>query len=209
MSKAIITKDDMALLKEASELFNETGCVPGIDGEQVPAERIVPDVKEYISETIDDPEAIYDPEIWDTPGFALVLSWLAQKWQRRCHKLTPRGVKSPEQYLTKTVIELGARSHKIQVGQQRLVNVRFALTLRSRGPPASVSVRPHARHRERRLPVHRLPLRLLLQGLPSVRKFPRAGGRARPGRWYGHLPDAARAREAHSGHGRPSVPALL
>src|SRR5262252_10864086 len=23
----------------------------------------------YISETIDDPEAIYDPEIWDTPGF--------------------------------------------------------------------------------------------------------------------------------------------
>jgi hypothetical protein len=44
----------------------------------VPAERIVPDVKEYISETIDDPEAIYDPEIWDTPGFTLVLSWLAQ-----------------------------------------------------------------------------------------------------------------------------------
>ena len=74
MNKAI-TKEDMALLKEASEMFNETGCVPGIDGEQVPAERIVPDVKEYISETIDDPEAIYDPEIWDTPGFTLVLSW--------------------------------------------------------------------------------------------------------------------------------------
>ncbi len=49
MSKAI-TKEDMALLKEASEMFNETGCVPGIDGEQVPAEKIVPDVKEYISE---------------------------------------------------------------------------------------------------------------------------------------------------------------
>ena len=63
MSKAIITKDDMALLKEASEMFNETGCVPGIDGEQVPAERMVPDVKKYISEMIDDPEAIYDPEI--------------------------------------------------------------------------------------------------------------------------------------------------
>jgi len=63
MSKAIITKDDMAVLKEASEMFNETGCVPGIDGEQVPAERMVPDVKKYISETIDDPEAIYDPEI--------------------------------------------------------------------------------------------------------------------------------------------------
>ena len=39
MSKAI-TKEDMALLKEAGEMFNETGCVPGIDGEQVPAERI-------------------------------------------------------------------------------------------------------------------------------------------------------------------------
>ena len=101
MSKAIITKDDMALLKEASEMFNETGCVPGVDGEQVPAERVVPDVKEYISETIDDPKAIYDPEIWDTPGFTLVLSWLAQKWQRRCHKLVPRGSKNPEQYLTK------------------------------------------------------------------------------------------------------------
>ena len=63
MSKAI-TKEDMALLKEASEMFNETGCVPGIDGEQVPAERMVPDVKEYIWETIDDPEANYDPEIW-------------------------------------------------------------------------------------------------------------------------------------------------
>ena len=78
MSRAI-TKENMALLKDAGEMFNETGCVPGIDGKQVPAERIVPDVKEYISEMIDDPEAIYDPEIWDTPGFTLVLSWLAKK----------------------------------------------------------------------------------------------------------------------------------
>jgi hypothetical protein len=98
MSKAI-TKECVALLKEASDMFDETGCVPGIDGEQVPAETIVPDAKAYISETIDDPETMYDPEIWDTPGFALVLSWLAQKWNRRCHKLAPRG-KSPEQYLT-------------------------------------------------------------------------------------------------------------
>jgi hypothetical protein len=100
MSKAI-TKECMALLNEASEIFDETGCVPGIDGEQVPAERMVPDAKEYISETIDDPETMYDPEIWDTPGFALVLSWLAQKWNRRCQKLAPRGSRSPEQYLTK------------------------------------------------------------------------------------------------------------
>jgi hypothetical protein len=100
MSKAI-TKECMALLKEASDMFEETGCVPGIDEEQVPAEMIVPDAKAYISETIDDLETMYDPEIWDTPGFALVLSWLAQKWNRRCHKLTPRGSKNPEQYLTK------------------------------------------------------------------------------------------------------------
>ena len=100
MSKAI-PKECVALLKEASEMFNETGCVPGIDGEEVPAETIVPDAKEYISETIDDPEAIYDPEIWDTSGFALVLSWLAQKWNQRCRKLAPRGRKNPQEYLTK------------------------------------------------------------------------------------------------------------
>ena len=100
MSKAI-TKERMALLKEASEMFDETGCVPGIDGQGVPAERIVPDAKEYISETIDDPEKLYNPEIWDTPGFALVLSWLAQKWLGRCQKLAPRSSKNPEQYLTK------------------------------------------------------------------------------------------------------------
>jgi hypothetical protein len=100
MRKAITT-EEMVLLKEASEMFNETGCVPGPDGEQVPAEKMVPDVKEYISETIYNPEAIYDPEIWDAPGFTLVLSWLAQKWHQRCHKLAPRGSKNPDQYLTK------------------------------------------------------------------------------------------------------------
>ena len=100
MSEAI-PKECMALLKEASEMFSETGRVPGIDGEEVPAETIVPDAKEYISETIDDPEAIYDPEIWDTSGFALVLSWLAQKWNQRCRKLAPRGSKNPQEFLTK------------------------------------------------------------------------------------------------------------
>jgi hypothetical protein len=100
MSKAI-PKECMALLKEASEIFSETGYLPGIDGEEVPAATIVPDVKEYISETIEDPEAIYDPAIWDTPGFALVLSWLAQKWNQRCRKLAPRGSKNPQEYLTK------------------------------------------------------------------------------------------------------------
>jgi hypothetical protein len=97
----IITKEGMALLKGASEMFEETGCVPGVDGEEVPAERMVPDAKEYISETIDDPKAIYDPAIWDTPGFALVVSWLSQKWQRRCQRLAPRRSKNPAQHLTK------------------------------------------------------------------------------------------------------------
>jgi hypothetical protein len=123
MSKAI-TKENMALLKNASEMFDETGCVPGIDGEEVPAERIVSDAKEYISETIDDPEALYDPEIWDTPGFALVLSWLAQKWHQRCHKLAPRG--NPEQYLTKeqqkACLESAAAELIREITQRRPLN---------------------------------------------------------------------------------------
>ena len=82
-------------------MFDETGCVPGFDGEQVPAEKLVPDVQEYILEMIYDAEAIYDPEIWDTPGFMLVLSWLSQKWQRRCHKFAPHGTGKFEQYLSK------------------------------------------------------------------------------------------------------------
>jgi hypothetical protein len=99
MRKAI-TKEETALLTEAGEM-NATGCVPGIDGEQVPAERIVPDAKEYILEAIDDPEAIYDSQIWDTPGFTLVLFWLAQKWHQRCGRLANRSSNNPAQYLTK------------------------------------------------------------------------------------------------------------
>jgi hypothetical protein len=95
------TKEVRALLETASEMFGETGCVPGIDGEEVRAETMVPDAKEYISESIDNPDVLYDPKIWNTPGFTLVLSWLAQKWQRRCQKLAPRRNKNPEQYLTK------------------------------------------------------------------------------------------------------------
>ena len=125
MSKTI-TKEEMALLKEASEMFNETGCVPGFDGEQVPAEKIVPDVKEYISEAINDPETIYDPEIWDTPGFTLVLSWLAQKWHQRCHKLAPRRSKNPEQYITKeqqeACLNLAAAELIREIRQRRPLN---------------------------------------------------------------------------------------
>jgi len=64
-----LTKEDRALLERASEMFEETGCVPGSDGEEVPAETMVPDAKKYILETINDPEAFHDPEIW---GYARV-----------------------------------------------------------------------------------------------------------------------------------------
>ena len=123
MSKAI-PKECMALLKEASEMFSETGCVPGIAGEEVPAETIVLDAKEYISETIDDPEAICDPEIWDTSGFALVLSWLAQKWNQRCRKCI--GSKNPEQYPTKeqqkACLEMAAAELIREITQGRSLN---------------------------------------------------------------------------------------
>ena len=123
MSKAI-PKECMALLKEASEMFSETGCVAGVDGEEVPAETIAPGAKEYISETIDNPEAIYDPEIWDTSGFALVLSWLAQKWNQRCRKLA--GSKNPEQYPTKeqqkACLEMAAAELIREITQGRSLN---------------------------------------------------------------------------------------
>src|SRR6516164_1253024 len=95
------SKEYRALLEEAVEMFDETGCVCCLDGEEAPAESIVPDAKEYIAETIENPEATYDPKIWDAPGFALLVSWLAQKWRQRCQKLAPRGSKDPAQYLTK------------------------------------------------------------------------------------------------------------
>ena len=94
-------KEYEPLLKEANEIFDETGCVVGIDGEEAPAETVVPDAKEYIAETIDEPNVVYDPKIWETLGFMLVVSWLAQKWRQRCHAIAPRGLKDPEQYLTK------------------------------------------------------------------------------------------------------------
>jgi hypothetical protein len=93
---------------------------------RVPAETILPDVKEYISETIYDPEAIYDPKIWDASGFAPVLSWLAQKWYQKCHKLAPRGSNNPEQYLTKdqqkACLDSAAAELIREITQGRLLN---------------------------------------------------------------------------------------
>src|SRR5262245_52684624 len=126
MSRAAITKEVRALVETASEMFDETGCVPGIDGEEVRAETIVPNAKEYISESIDNPEVPYDPRIWDTPGFALVLSWLAQKWLQKCHKLAPRGNQNPEQYLNKeqqkACLDSAAAEVIREITQQRTLN---------------------------------------------------------------------------------------
>jgi hypothetical protein len=121
-----LTKEDRALLEKASEMFDQTGRVPGFDGEEVPAETMVPDAKEYISEMINNPEALYDPEIWDTPGFTLVLSWLAQKWLQKCRKLAPRGNKNPAQYLTKqqqkACLDSAAAELIREITQQRPLN---------------------------------------------------------------------------------------
>jgi hypothetical protein len=124
--RTAITKEEMALLKEAGEMFNETGCVPGNDCEQVPAERMVPEAKAYILEAIDDPEAIYDSEIWDTPGFTLVLFWLAQKWNQRCGKLADRPSNNPSQSLTKeqqkSCLDSAAAELIREITQQRSLN---------------------------------------------------------------------------------------
>jgi hypothetical protein len=123
MSKAA-TKEVRALLETASEMFDETGCVPGIDGEEVRAETMVPEAK--VSESIDNPEELCDPETWDKPGFTLVLSWLAQKWLQKCRKLAPRGNKNPEQYLTKeqqkACLDSAAAELIREITQQRPLN---------------------------------------------------------------------------------------
>ena len=84
------TKEDVALVvAEASEMFEETGYVPDVDGKKVRAERIVPLAKRYISKTIDNPKSSYDTKVWHSPGYALVLSWLSKKWLRNCQKFAP------------------------------------------------------------------------------------------------------------------------
>ena len=82
MSKTT-AKGVRALLETASEMFDETGCVPGIDGEEVRAETMVSEAKEYISESIDSPEVLCDSETWDRPGFTAIGLGLAPKCRFR------------------------------------------------------------------------------------------------------------------------------
>ena len=69
---------------------------------------------------------MYDPEIWDSPGFTLVLFWLTQKWQQRCHSLTHRRTNNPEQYLTKeqqkACLDSAAAELIREITQQRPLN---------------------------------------------------------------------------------------
>ena len=98
----LTTKEDVELLiAEASEMFEETGCVPGVDGKKVPAETIVPHAKQYILETIDKPKASYDTEIWHSPGYTLILSFLSQRWLKKCQKLAPTVIKDVDLHLPK------------------------------------------------------------------------------------------------------------
>src|SRR6516165_5489649 len=98
----LTTKADIDLLvKEASEMFEETGCVPDIDGKKVRAEKIVPRAKRYILQTIDNPKASYDATTWHSPGHTLVLSWLSQKLLKYCQKLAPTVLKYPDLHLPK------------------------------------------------------------------------------------------------------------
>jgi hypothetical protein len=98
----LTTKEDVALLvAEASEMFEETGCVPDVDGKKVPAETIVPHAKKYILETIDNPKASYNTTEWHSPGYTLVLSWLSQRWLKKCRKLAPTVIKDVDLHLPK------------------------------------------------------------------------------------------------------------
>jgi hypothetical protein len=77
-------------------------------------------------EAIDDPEAIYNSQIWDTPGFTLVLFWLAQKWHQRCGGLANRRSNNPAQYLTKeqqkSCLDLAAVELIREITQQASLN---------------------------------------------------------------------------------------
>jgi hypothetical protein len=87
---------------------------------------MVPPAKQYISETIDDSKALFDSKIWDTPGFTLVLSWLSQKWLQKCQKLAPRGIKNPDQHLSKEqqneCLDLAAAELIREITQRGLLN---------------------------------------------------------------------------------------
>ena len=97
----LTTKEDVALLTaEASEMFEENGCVPGVDGEKVPAEKIVPQAKQYILETIDKPKSRYDTTVWHSAGHTLVLAWLSQRWRKKCQKLAPTIIKDVDLHLS-------------------------------------------------------------------------------------------------------------
>ena len=96
----LTTKEDIALLvEEASEMFEETGCVPDVDGTKVRAEKIVPRAKRYILETIDNPKARLPMQRYGIRRGMTRLSRGCHKMAERCcHKLAPTVLKERSSY---------------------------------------------------------------------------------------------------------------
>jgi hypothetical protein len=74
---------------------------------------------------------------------------------------------------------------------------------------ASLPVRPRQRRRQPSRAAFRLPFRLLLRGLSSLRAISATAERARYGWRDRHLPYAGKPREAYDRHGRRALPAVL
>jgi hypothetical protein len=92
-------------------MFNETGCVPGIDVEQVPAERIVPDAilptgRQDMAEVVGTPLAEEGAPLGEiladlSAQYILEAFMAGAKMAARCDRLAHRRSNRPEQYLTK------------------------------------------------------------------------------------------------------------
>jgi len=77
-------------------MFEETGCVPDVDGKKVRAEKIVPLQSDTYWRQSTTPRQATMQRIWHSPGYTLVLSWLSQKWLKYCHKLAPTVLKDAD-----------------------------------------------------------------------------------------------------------------
>ena len=124
MSKAI-PKECMALLKEASEMFSYTGCVPGIDGEEVPAETIAGCEGIHLGDNRRPRSNLRSGDM----GYVRVCAGpfvAGTKMESRCRKLTPLGSKDPEQFPTKeqqkACLEMAAAELIREITQGRSLN---------------------------------------------------------------------------------------
>jgi hypothetical protein len=138
------TKEDIALLvAEASEMFEETGYVPDVDGKKVRAERIVPLAKRYILETIDNPKSSYDTTMWHSPGYTLVLSWLSKKWLRNCQKFAPTVLKDVDLHLPKDLRFAVPRKDSLHLTAKKTGIHNMPKSGRRNGQPQGCPLRSH------------------------------------------------------------------